>query len=508
MNWLLLGVFLASAGVTILATPLVAAVAKQLGLVDSPGGRRVHTRPVPRVGGVAVLLGLGMAAVSYQLLIPGEGLPALFMGGEILPFLLPALLVALVGLVDDIRGLSPGPRVAIEAAAAVVLIDAGFVIDRIATPWGTPIELTFLAYPVTLLWFIGITNAFNLIDGLDGLLCSVALTSLLGIGVVALMGDRTASAVLSFSLAGAILGFLPWNWHQAKIFLGDTGSLLIGFCIAALSIKVSRNPGPNPSLAMHVPILLTALPITETVFTLARRYVSGQPYMTGDKSHIHHVLLNKGLSVPKAVLSLATAAAAFSGMAILSRSWRSSGVMLSIGALAATAIFALRWLGYAESTVLWHRLRTALSLTRRPALPTAVKLARLASRIRECQSHEAIRDEIRQGLGDTPGIALVALVPPGEVTLTAGHFTGGLSSAKPPQSASAFFSVVFPARERGPCEVSWAILIPQSGPPKATLMVSQVFSASDDGFRLEDILRFLAGPLEEAISRIPTASIR
>src|SRR5690606_76298 len=129
-----------------------------------------------------------------------------------------------------------------QAVAATFLIQAGFVIDDVATPFGAPIALGPLASPVTLLWFVAVTHPFNLIAGIDGLLCTVAITALLGCFVIALLGDRHALAILSLALAGALVGFLPWNWHPARVFLGDSGSLVIGLAVAALAIKVCRNP--------------------------------------------------------------------------------------------------------------------------------------------------------------------------------------------------------------------------------------------------------------------------
>lgn len=397
---MLLGALTGAALTTYALTPIVARVALRLGIVDLPGGRRVHSGPIPRGGGVAVALGLLLGSLAYGASVAStlgfESLLTTLWRDESLALLLPCALVFGVGLIDDVRGLSPTTRVAIEALAAAFLVQRGYVIDVVANPFGSPIDLGIFAFPITLLWFIGVTNAYNLVDGLDGLLGSMALTALLGCAAVAVLGERGASATMAVALAGSLLGFLRWNWHPARVFLGDSGSLLIGFVIAGLSLKVARNP--SGTLAFHVPLLLSAVPIAETLLTLARRYVNGQPFFAGDRSHIHHVLLDRGKSAATATLWLAGISALFAGTAVLSRLWRND---IALGAALTTALLAaagLRWLGYVELRVLVDRLRHGLTRRRGRELPHLLGMARAGDLIRAARSVPELQGRLREAV--------------------------------------------------------------------------------------------------------------
>jgi len=384
----LVGPFVGAALVTFAVTPSVGRLAVWLGVVDLPGGRRAHEGAVPRLGGVAVFLGLLVCSLGYALL-RGDGAAELLRRGDLIAFLLPLAVVFGIGLVDDVRGLGPAPRVVAVAMAATVLIQGGYVLDRIATPWGVPLELGFLAFPVTLLWFVGITNAFNLVDGVDGLLSAVGIAALLGCaGVGAVMG-MVGTPALALTLAGALAGFLYWNWHKARIFMGDSGSLLVGFSVAALSLKVSRNAAG--AISFHIPLALCALPMAETFLTLARRHISGAPYFQGDRSHIHHVMLNRGLSVPRTVRILGGISGALAAAAVLSRSWREGGFVPLIGAIVVIALLGLRWLGYVELKILADRVRHSLFRRRLRGSPAALALAGASDGVADCVSGAQLR---------------------------------------------------------------------------------------------------------------------
>lgn len=502
--WALLAAFVGSAAATWILTPIVAGLARRLGVLDFPGGRRVHTNPTPRLGGVALVVGLAVGALVYALSFGPDVLWGVLTTGGLLAFLLPALLVCLVGAIDDVRGLSPGPRIAAEAVAASFLIQGGYVIDVIANPFGPPLELGLFAFPITLAWFVGVTNAFNLIDGLDGLLGSVALTALLGIAAIALLGERAGSAIVALALAGALAGFLRWNWAPAKIFLGDSGSLLIGFTVAALSIKVARNP--FGTLALHVPLLLCALPLAETTLTLARRYVSGHPYLTGDRSHIHHVLVNKGWSVPRASITLAGVSALFSLMAFLSRAWREEGVLVAFAVLSLVALGLLRWLGYVELKVFMDRLRQAVSRQRRPGLPLALGMARLGERIRQASDEEALAAALRDGVAAIPGARFVALeLAPGvsaepRVEVDNAHARAFAAKRAPGGGPLWLFSGT-PATEPAASLASIRVTfpLPLMDGHLGTLVFEHGFPAFADGLRDGDLRRYLAEPLGEKL---------
>ncbi len=409
-----LGALIGGAVVSAVLTRVVAAWALRRGLLDLPGGRHVHASPVPRLGGVAVLLGLTAGALAYGAVFGWGPLAETVGRDEFIAFLAPCLLVFAVGLLDDLRGLGPAPRVLVEAVAAGFLVQAGYVIDVVATPWGEPFALGPFATPVTILWLVGVTNAHNLIDGLDGLLGAVGTAALLGCAAVAILGNRPASAILALALAGSLLGFLVWNWHPARIFLGDCGSLTVGFAVGALSLKVARNH--SGSLSFHVPLLLCAIPLIEVALTLARRHVSGARYFEGDQSHVHHVLLARGHSIPRISASLGLAAALLAATAAFARSWRNDVAFAAIVVLVLLAALALRWLGYVELAVLGQRLLRG-GLRRgagRGGLPDAAALARLARGLAGAGTREEVRAAIASA-AEALGLArvLVHLAPRG-----------------------------------------------------------------------------------------------
>ena len=371
---LLLAALLGGALCSAISTPVVIRLAHHLGWLAETGGRHLHERPVPRAGGVAIFSGLLGGALVFAALEGPEALELALLAPELRGFFAPCLLVFLVGLLDDIRGLSPTARLLVEAIAAAAVIGAGYVIDAVATPWG-PLALGPFALPVTLLWLVGVTNAFNLIDGVDGLLASVGSAALIGCAALGLHQQMVGTPALALALAGGLLGFLPYNWKPAKIFPGDSGSLVVGFTVAAWSLKVSRNP--NHAIALHAPLM-----ICETLLTLARRYVSGKPFFEGDQSHIHHVLLKKGLGMGRTVALLGGVSLSFSAAAFVSRIWRVGGALASFVFFLGIAGLGLRYLRYMELSLLGDRLLQALRKPRR-GLPRVLAVARAGDRVRE-----------------------------------------------------------------------------------------------------------------------------
>lgn len=400
------GTFVGAGLCTAVCVPFVIRLATSQGWIDRPGGRRVHDVPIPRAGGLAVLIGLVLGSLCFSWYAGAEKLAAAFTAKEVRYFLAPCMLVFLVGLLDDVRGTSPYLRLFVESIAAATLIQAGYVIDVVATPWG-PLELGPLAFPLTLAWIVGITNAYNLIDGLDGLLATSGAAALLGCAAVGLAGGMVGTPALALALAGALCGFLPFNWHPAKVFLGDSGSLLIGFTVAAWSIKVTGNP--NGTHALHTMLLISGLPIAETLLTLARRYVSGQPFFEGDRSHIHHVLLKKGLGVPKTVRVLAVVSLGFAGAAFFSRFWRQGSALLSVVVFVSVGGIALRYLRYLELSLLADRLWQALRKSR-SGLPGVLALVRAGDQVRQAEDAAALGDALAEAL-EGCHLTLIAYVP-------------------------------------------------------------------------------------------------
>ncbi len=394
---LYLGCFVGAAVMTFGLTPLVLRLATRAGVVDLPGGRRVHATPIPRLGGLAVFLGLMAAVGSYIIVSDVEVVERVTAARDFPALILACFLVFGIGLVDDVKDLSPSTRILVEAAAATVLMTSGYLIDSIWHPFGPPLPLGVLAYPVTLMWFIGVTNAFNLIDGLDGLLSSVAIASLVGIMLVGSSIFMTGTPIFALTLAGGLLGFLPWNWHKARIFMGDSGSLLVGFLVAALALKVSRYHVEAGGVALHVMVALCAMPIAETSLTVARRYVSGARLFSGDKSHTHHVLIRrKRLSVPMAVLALTCVQILFSAIAVASRirlGWYS---LIPVGLLLVFVLLAVRWLNYVEFAVLARYLLGGLVRQRRRSLTNIFSLANAGTTLGGVESAQDLSDSLER----------------------------------------------------------------------------------------------------------------
>jgi UDP-GlcNAc:undecaprenyl-phosphate GlcNAc-1-phosphate transferase len=307
--YLLLG--LGSLALALLLTPLVSRAAAQLGLVDAPGGRKVHPHSVPRLGGVAIVAAtvLGMILVPYWR--PGDFGPAIW--AELQPFAVAGAMIFAIGLLDDVRGVGPVPKLAVQALAAVVVMTSGLLIERV-TILGVSWNLGWIAWPVTAAWMIGLTNAFNLIDGIDGLAAGIAALAGATCGALLIARGHTAEAMLLAALVGATLGFLAFNFAPASIFLGDSGSLLFGFLLAGTAIAGWQRGAT--ALATAVPILIFALPIADVISTVVRRGRARQAQgpasvsaalrrlVEPDREHIHHQLLALGWSHKRIAFTL------------------------------------------------------------------------------------------------------------------------------------------------------------------------------------------------------------
>lgn len=318
--YLLLGV--SGAALALFLTPLVGRGSTVLGLVDAPGGRKVHAQSVPRLGGVAVVVAAALALAIVPALLAGPRDPEIWTAMR--PFVAGGLLIFLVGLVDDIRGLGPVPKLLIEILAAAVMMASGLLIERV-TILGSTWTLGWIAYPVTAAWLVGVTNAFNLIDGIDGLAPGIAALAGAACGAILIVRGHTAEAMLLAALVGAMLGFLIYNFEPASIFLGDSGSLVAGFLLAATAIAGWQKGAT--ALASAVPLLIFALPLADAAAALTRR-VRARPMhgrslgavlrqvVEPDREHIHHRLLALGWSVRRTVIILYGVTAVLSILAL------------------------------------------------------------------------------------------------------------------------------------------------------------------------------------------------
>jgi UDP-GlcNAc:undecaprenyl-phosphate GlcNAc-1-phosphate transferase len=306
MNPYLMG-FSIAAIVAFLMTPVAKRVAKMIGAIDVPkDARRVHTKPIPRLGGLAIFIGYSVSRITL-----GQ-LGILPYGANFLPIMAGALVIILMGMVDDSKGVSAKTKFMIEMMIAIFLIGAGVRIDFLSLgTWAGDTAPYFyydyLLFPLTAIWIVGITNTVNLIDGLDGLSCGVSGIASIALFAVASLfvgQDLIYPQVMATTavLAGAAFGFLPFNFNPARIFMGDTGALFLGYMLAVVSIQ-----GVMKSITVLwiiLPILILGLPIFDTFFAIVRRMVNKRPIMEADKGHLHHRLLDLGLNQKQTVLLL------------------------------------------------------------------------------------------------------------------------------------------------------------------------------------------------------------
>lgn len=326
--------FVVAALIAFATTPFVIRIAPKIGAMDIPkDDRRVHKDPMPLIGGVAMYLAI---AVGMFVFLPKtRDFVTIFAGATIILF---------SGLKDDMVGTTPKEKLFHQLLAAAIVIWGGVQIDFVTNPFadGNPIlHLSWIGIPLTLFWIVGITNTLNLIDGLDGLAGGVALISALSFTFVALKLEMDQIAILAALVSGACLGFLPFNFNPAKIFMGDTGALFLGFMLAVISIEgVMKSVA---TIAMLVPIIILGVPIFDTTFAIFRRLLSGQSIMAADKSHLHHRLLERGFSQRKTVLILYGISGVFGLFAVLvSKANSRQAVYMSAVMFVVAVVFAIK----------------------------------------------------------------------------------------------------------------------------------------------------------------------
>ncbi len=290
-----MGIIVAAAGlalvVNLAATPIIIRVAQARGWYDLPNGRKIHTEPIPRLGGLGIFLGL--AAVAILIIVR----PSYAMGWQGLLVLAAFLFIHALGLLDDFRNLHASIKFSLELVAAALVVVAGFSIDRVGLPGIGGLSLGWLAWPVTLLWIVGLSNAMNLVDGVDGFAGAIALTAALAFSGTALLQGRSFAALLGAGLVGAVGGFLAYNFPPARIFMGDSGALLLGFLLATLPLlRDGRAMTPEAfTLELGGTVTVLALPVLDTATAILRRLRRRVPIYAPDKLHLHHKLLALGL---------------------------------------------------------------------------------------------------------------------------------------------------------------------------------------------------------------------
>ncbi len=309
--------------------------------------RHLHSTPLPRLGGVAIFISFALSMLVAALMayrIPD--LHSALSPKTILTILAPATLVFLLGVYDDLYTVGPYVKFAVQALAATMLFAGGLRIVNIPVVFGAHQLPWFVGLPFTILWVLAITNAFNLIDGLDGLAAGSALFSTLVAFVVTLLSGYSLVTVMTIALAGAILGFLRYNFNPATIFLGDSGSLFIGFLLSALALEGAQKA---PTIvAVAIPVVSFGLPILETSLSILRRLISGRPVFTADREHIHHKLLQHGLTHRQVVIVLYAVSAIFALLSLFLLWPTGSSLGLVLAVVGIGVWIGVQRLGYLE----------------------------------------------------------------------------------------------------------------------------------------------------------------
>lgn len=319
-----------SFAISFAATPAVKTFAQKVGAMDVPTEiRRVHDHPIPRMGGLAIFLGFLLSVVLFADITR-----------QVRGILLGAVVIVACGAIDDVVSLRAWTKLLIQIAAAVIAVFHGVVIEVLRNPvvFGEDgaLILGALSIPVTILWIVGITNSVNLIDGLDGLAVGVSTISSMTMFVVALLVSEGNIAVILAALMGACIGFMPYNLNPAKIFMGDTGALMLGYVLSTVSaIGMFKF---YAVVTFVVPILALALPLFDTTFAFFRRIVHGQSPMTPDRGHLHHRLIDMGLTQKQAVAILYSVSAILGLCAVVLATSGSVRLWLFLFAVAAAIV--------------------------------------------------------------------------------------------------------------------------------------------------------------------------
>lgn len=320
--------------ISFIATPVVKSLAEKVGAVDVPkDGRRMHDHPIPRMGGLAIFLGFLLSTLVFvPLTTPLRGM------------LLGGVIIVVLGIIDDIHALPAMPKFIVQIIAALIAVLHGNVIEVLSNPNVFSADPYWVlgpwAIPISVIWIVAITNAVNLIDGLDGLAVGVATISSLTMLVIAMLVSDNMVALMMAALAGSCIGFLPYNHNPAKIFMGDTGSTFLGFVLATVSIQGLFKFYTIISFA--VPFLMLGLPLFDTCFAILRRVSKGQNPMSPDRSHVHHRLIDMGFNQKQAVAILYVISAILGLSAVVLTTSGALKAMVLLCALCLAGLIAAR----------------------------------------------------------------------------------------------------------------------------------------------------------------------
>ena len=350
--WHYLILFVVAFAVTLAAVPVVRSVAIRYGVVDQPGARRVNKEPIPRMGGVAMYLGILAAfAVEYILELhhvwPGPFSLAQGSGVNMVGVMIGLTFVVVIGVIDDVQSLRPGVKFLGQVVAAIIIANSGVLMSGFKFPLADGrVVLGWLSYPVTVIYLVAFANIINLIDGLDGLAAGITGIGATGLFVLTVTLVRNDASLVAIVLIAVCIAFLFYNFHPASIFMGDSGSLLLGMTLGVISLMGATRFSSVTALA--VPIMIAGVPVIDTASAIIRRTLNHQPIQQADRGHVHHRLLDQGFSQRKAVLIIYawTAILTIGGCLV----WNLGGlvkytVLIIMLAASAFIVFKLKLLG-------------------------------------------------------------------------------------------------------------------------------------------------------------------
>jgi UDP-GlcNAc:undecaprenyl-phosphate GlcNAc-1-phosphate transferase len=387
-----LAIFVLALVGSLLLTPVARRLALGLGAVGTTGGRNVHARVIPRLGGVALTAGWSISVLIFLLL--GEFPTAEPPGLQLLAVVLGGLILCVTGAVDDIRGLRAVHKLTAQVLVAVLAYACGFRIDAIALPLMGPLSMGVFALPVTVIWIVGITNAVNLIDGLDGLAAGVCFFAALTSFVVAYLSGNGFVALLMAALMGVLAGFLFFNFNPARIFMGDSGSYFLGYVLASLSLTGALQQKASTAVSLLVPMIALGLPIFDTLLAMLRRFLERRSMFSADRGHIHHRLLDLGLTHRRAVIVLYGVCVVFTASAIavsLGRTWQTGVALLSVSIV---LVGLVRFVGYFEYLHVLRRQKARLYDDRTENLRRRVP--ELLIRLNQADNEDEVLTVLRQ----------------------------------------------------------------------------------------------------------------
>jgi UDP-GlcNAc:undecaprenyl-phosphate GlcNAc-1-phosphate transferase len=374
-------------------TPLVRMLAFRLDAVAHPGGRHIHKATIPRLGGLAICIGLFAPLVILGLTEPAVADMFRPIWLRVLGLVLGGAIMCVVGVIDDTRGIRAGRKLLAQIAVAIFAFACGLRIEAIHLPLIGDFATWSLALPLTVLWIVGVMNAVNLIDGLDGLAAGVVFFAAATNFVVAWLSGTLLVALLAAAVAGAVLGFLIYNFNPARIFMGDSGSYLLGYVLATTAL-VGTPQKASTAVSLLVPVMALGVPIFDTLFAMVRRILERRPVFSPDRGHIHHRLLDMGLTHRRAVVVLYAVCGVFTAAAIgvsLERTWQVGAALLG----ASLALIGLvRFVGYFE--YLHLDLRQKARIRSRDAERLRFTLPLLPKRLEAAASEREVIEELER----------------------------------------------------------------------------------------------------------------